>query len=229
MLSFLGETMRSRLSLLTLILFALPAAAETPQPGWIADARTQCRVWNPNPAPNPRTTISWSGACANGVAQGQGILQWSTDGVPGQRFEGAFRDGKENGRGVLSFTDGSRYEGEYSDGTFNGRGVYAYADGGRYEGEYRDGRAEGHGVYSWANGARYEGEFSDGKRQGRGAFTSAEGNHHEGQYRDNKPNGAGVFETAEGDAISGTWVNGCLGEGDRWAVVGVTREECGFR
>jgi hypothetical protein len=234
MLSFLGGTMHSRLSPLALILFAFalfacPLAAETPQPGWIADARTDCRVWNRNPEPDPKTTISWSGACANGLAQGRGVLQWFVDGKPDQRYEGAFRDGKENGRGVLTYTDGSRYVGEYRDGKFNGRGTYTYADGGRYEGEYRDGKADGQGVYSWANGARYEGEFSDGKRSGRGAFTSAEGNRYRGQYRDNRPNGTGTFKTADGEALSGTWVNGCLREDDSWAAVGVTKEECGFK
>ncbi len=91
-----------------------------PQPGWIADARTDCRVWNRNPEPNPKTTINWSGACANGLAQGHGVLQWFVDGKPDQR-----------------------YEGEYRDGTFNGHGVYSYADGGRYEGAYLDGKAHG--------------------------------------------------------------------------------------
>ena len=226
--------MHSRLSLLALIpfvfpLFAYPLAAEPPQPGWIADARTGCRVWNPTPQPDPKTTIGWSGACANGRAQGHGVLQWFVAGEPDQRFEGELRDGKENGRGVLTFTDGSRYEGEYRDGKFNGRGVYAYADGGRYEGEYLDGKAHGRGVFSWPDGAHYEGEFIDGKRNGRGIFTSAKGHHYWGQYRDNKPNGPGIFESAEGETISGTWLNGCLGQDDSWVVVGVTKEECGFR
>ena len=225
--------MISRFSLLALMPFAVPAAIlfafpVAAQPGWISDTRTGCQVWNQNPDPSPNTAITWSGACAEGTAQGHGTLQWFVDGKPDQRYEGKFRGGQANGRGVLSFTNGARYEGEFRDGRFNGRGVYAYADRGRHVGEYRDGKAHGRGVYSWADGGRYEGEFSDGKRNGRGVFTSAEGHCYEGEYRDNKPNGAGTFKLADGQVFSGTWSNGCLDHGDGWAAIGVTKEQCGF-
>ena len=228
MLALLGETMVSRLSLLILILFAYPAAAETQQPGWIADVQTGCRVWNLTPDPSPNTTVTWSGPCTEGAAQGQGILQWFVDGKPDQRYEGEFRAGLANGRGVLLFTNGARYEGEFKDGRFNGHGVYAGADRGRYIGDYRDGKAHGRGVFSWPTGARYEGEFRNGKQNGHGIFTSAEGHCYEGEYRDNKPNGVGTFKLVDGQEFSGTWSNGCLAQGDDWAAVGVSKEQCGF-
>jgi len=40
---------------------------------------------------------------------------------------------------------GDRYEGEWRDGTSNGKGVRAWPDGDRYEGEYRDGHENGKG------------------------------------------------------------------------------------
>jgi hypothetical protein len=225
--------MVSRLVLLPLMLSAFPlftfsVAAQTAKPGWTADARTGCLVWNPSPEPKADTTIKWSGACTESGAEGRGVLEWFVDGKLFQRYEGALRAGKEEGAGVLTYADGSGYEGEFRDGRFNGHGVYAYAGQGRHEGEYRDGKAHGPGVYLWENGSRYEGEFGDGKRNGKGSFTSAEGHRYDGEYRDNKPNGKGTFESADGELYWGTWSNGCLRQGDSWAIVGVTKEECGF-
>jgi len=57
--------------LIALLFAALPAAGQTS--GWIADARTGCKVINLTP--KPPETISWSGSCANGLAQGSGVLQ----------------------------------------------------------------------------------------------------------------------------------------------------------
>lgn len=152
--------MLARFSLFTLILIATSSAfAQTPQPGWIADARNGCRVWNSSPSPNE--TITWSGACQNGVTQGRGVLQWFENGKPKSRYEGEFRDGKYNGRAVLTTADGNRYEGEFRDGKFNGRGVMTAA-GGRYEGEFRDGRPNGQGTYAGRTGNVYAGTWTNG-------------------------------------------------------------------
>jgi hypothetical protein len=194
--------MLSRLSLLTLIAFTCPVAAQTPQPGWIADARTGCRVWNPSPQPNE--TISWTGGCSNGIAQGRGVLQWLKDGKPNERYEGEYRDGKQNGRGVYTSADGSRCECEYRDDKKDGRGVLTDKNG-RYEGEFRDDRHDGRGVMTWRDGSRYEGEFRDGKA-----------------------NGTGTYRDTDGQLYSGAWSKGCFQEGNQSARVGATMEECGF-
>ncbi len=153
--------MTIRLSLLVLLLFAaLPAAAQAPQEGWIADARTGCRVWNPRPLPNE--TITWTGLCVGGLAQGRGVVQWFKDGKPGGRNEGEYRDGKRAGRGVYSAADGSSYEGEFRDGKESGRGVITWPSGKRYEGQLNDNKANGHGKYVSDNGTVYEGTWSNG-------------------------------------------------------------------
>jgi hypothetical protein len=229
-----------------LSLFPPAALAQSPQPGWIADPRSGCRVWNQNPQ---QKAIAWSGACPDGVAQGRGVLQWYQAGRPGGRYDGEFRDGNENGRGVYTYASGDRYEGEWRDGNENGRGVYTYASGDRYEGEFRDRKVHGRGVYTYASGDRYEGEWRDGKRHGRGVYTYASGDRYEGEFRDGKVHGRGVYTYANGDryegefrdrkahglgilttasdkTYNGIWRNGCFRDGDRQEFVGAGESTC---
>ena len=231
---------------LPLILLAWPAAAQALQPGWIADSRTGCRVWNNNP--RPQETITWSGNCVGGFAQGSGVLQWFVGGEPSGRYEGEYRDGAENGLGVATWADGTRYqgewrqgrhqgtgvktlangeryEGEFRDGKENGRGTYSWPSGDRYKGDFRDGKFNGHGVMTAANGGRYDGEYRDGKATGRAVYTWPNGDRYEGEFRDAKPNGFGSYVTAD-QIYNGVWRDGCFRDGDRRAAVGVDLASC---
>ena len=203
--------MRSFLALFVLVGFAMPAAAQMPPrsaqtpPGWIADARTGCRVWNAGPQPGE--TVSWTGGCRNDdLAQGRGVLQWFKDGKPGDRYEGEFRDGKRQGRAVVTFANGNRYDGEFRDDYANGRGVFTFVSGNRYDGEYRDGKRTGRGVFTFADGSRYEGEFLD-----------------------DFVNGSGTLKRPDGATYSGTWTSGCYRQGGREMRLGRTAKECGFQ
>src|SRR6267143_24691 len=119
------------------LLLAMHALAQTATPDWVADLGNGCKVWSSYPEPN--ATISWSGDCKNGLAQGVGVLQWFKDGKAHSRYEGEYRDGKLNGRGVYTWVSGGRYEGELKDNKPNGRGVFTFADGDRYEGSWTNG------------------------------------------------------------------------------------------
>ncbi len=217
-------------------------------PGWIAAQGSGCRVWNL--CPQRDESVTWSGACPTGFASGRGVTQWFRSGQPGARFEGTLRDGKRQGRGVYIFfngnryegefvddkrqgrgvftwTNGSRYDGEWRNGERHGRGVFTEADGSRYDGEWRDGVRQGRGILTWANGDRYEGEFRDDNINGRGSFVGS-GGRYEGEWRNGKPNGQGIARSGN-DIYSGTWTNGCFRQGDRLAMWGATKAECGFR
>ncbi|HJQ56860.1 MAG TPA: hypothetical protein VJ890_08130, partial [Vineibacter sp.] len=122
---------------------ALASPASAQAQGWIADGRTGCRVWNADPQPNE--TISWSGTCQSGFAQGRGTLQWFKNDKPSDRYEGEYRDDNQHGRGVYTWADGDRYDGEWQNGEQHGRGVYASADGDRYDGEWQNGEQHGRG------------------------------------------------------------------------------------
>jgi hypothetical protein len=142
--------------------------AEPGRPGWSVDARNGCWVWNAHPQPGE--TVSWSGACPRGPAQGQGQgeWRWTEGGQPRvQRFSGTRREGRMEGRGTYTWANGARYEGEYRDDRRHGRGTQTWANGYRYEGEWRDGRADGYGeYYDAASGIWYRGQWTGGCHRG---------------------------------------------------------------
>lgn len=197
------------LLLLAIALVTPPAIAQVSPPppppeSWIEDAKTGCRIRNP--APQPRETVTWSGACPNGIAEGTGILQWFDDDRPSDRYEGELRDGWENGQGVATSTViADRYEGQWRDGWRHGQGIYTFANGDRYEGNWFEGLRAGQGTMVWEDGARYEGEWLDGK-----------------------PNDQGVYVDAADAVFSGTWSRGCFQDGSRKLAVIATARDCGF-
>lgn len=149
------------LLLIVLAFGSLPALAQTPQKGgWIADSTTGCKVWNP--APEPNEAIAWSGACTDGFARGQGVVQWFKDGQANDRFEGEYLDGRRNGHGVFTWANRDRYDGGFSDDNRAGRGVFTWAKGDRYEGEFRDNKPNGRGKMTTADGKTYAGTWKNG-------------------------------------------------------------------
>jgi hypothetical protein len=193
----------------------------------LADPTTGCRIVRADNEPN--VSITWSGDCYHGLAHGTGVLQWYQEGKPIARFEGEMKDGLANGQGKISYANGTRYEGEWQNGERYGRGTFTFANGARYVGEFRDNQRTGRGTLYYANGDRYEGEFVDGKAQGRGTRTYSAGGRYDGEWRNDLPNGYGTRYTADGQSFSGTWQNGCFREGNRWATIGVTAQQCGFQ
>ena len=67
-------------------------AASIAHGAWVTDPKTGCKITNPNPKPNE--TITWTGECRNGLAQGLGAVIWYKDGVLGNISVTNFTDGK---------------------------------------------------------------------------------------------------------------------------------------
>jgi hypothetical protein len=126
----------------------------------IAD-KNGCKVYNPMPQENE--TISWSGQCRNGFADGKGILDWIINGQLEERFEGELKMGWADGEGTYVSRTGVRYEGEWKNSLQDGKGKIQNADGSAYEGEWSKGKPNGWGVYRAPNGQVLEGEWEDGK------------------------------------------------------------------
>ena len=70
--------------------------------------RLGCYVWNPNPQPDE--TVTWTGECRGGLAQGTGSVTWVSDGNE-QVVTGRRQDGKSDGHTVVRDADGTVLEG----------------------------------------------------------------------------------------------------------------------
>lgn len=174
---------------------------------WIADANG-CKMWDVSPKPNE--SVSWSGACANGYAEGPGTQEWTVDGVKAYVFEGKLFAGKLNGQGKTTNAKGGSYEGNFVDGLPQGKGITIFADGARYEGDFALGKPTGKGVYTWGNGTSYAGDISDGRPNGKGVMKFPSGDNYEGDFVDGKRTGKGSYSWASGDRYEGDFVDGKL-------------------
>ncbi len=137
-----------------------PDTPASPQPSgasWSIAENQLCEVWNyGNTDYEP---LTWSGACTDGKASGSGRLVFrGGEGV----YDGAMRNGKMHGRGVLDWANGFRYEGELRGGKQHGHGTLTQANGARYVGGWHEGRPHGQGTYTQADGTIFEGAWRDG-------------------------------------------------------------------
>ncbi len=127
--------------------------------------RPGCRVWVYHHIPNQ--TVTWSGTCSGGVADGQGTLEWSGGGEETSTGTGTLSSGKRHGRWVVRYSDGAVDEGPYVDGKKHGRWVMRLTNGTVSEGPVVDGRQHGRWVVRQADGIVQEGPVVDGKMHGR--------------------------------------------------------------
>ncbi len=139
----------------------LVAASGAHAGAWLADAKSGCQVWDPNP--QLAESVVWSGACANGHAEGSGTVKWLKGTATIETDQGEWRDGRQAGKGVQAWSTG-RYDGDLANGEPNGRGVLTLQKL-RYEGEFRDGKPNGVGSLT-AGSETVQGNWKDGCLQG---------------------------------------------------------------
>jgi hypothetical protein len=156
--------------LLGLLLSPPPAHCQASKAGdFISDPKSGCKVWDPHPLAGE--TVSWSGDCIKGLANGAGTVLWSRDGKPFEKDEGSWDHGRQSGRGNQDWVSG-RYEGELSGGESSGHGVMMLQSS-RYEGEFRNGKPSGEGTATNLQGV-YKGRWKDGcLTQGKQTITFA--------------------------------------------------------
>lgn len=212
------------------LLIALIAGAAAAQlvlavPGQSGWSRTDrgCYVWNP--LGQEDEAVTWTGACVNERASGEGKLVWLHQGRPTSVYVGAMELGRLNGPGVFTFPNGDVYEGVYRDDVLNGPGELRWGNGNRYRGTFRNFRPDGHGVLSFTNGDRFDGEFKAGLMDGLGRAVWANGEHYEGHFARGAPDGQGTL-TAASQTYSGTWRRGCFREGNRRRALMVAEASC---
>ena len=112
---------------------------------------------------------TWSGACVDGKASGEGRLTFSVG-----SYQGVWSSARCTATGPSPGPAATAPRASCATGKRHGRGTYTWASGNRYEGEWRDNKPHGHGTFTWAaDGSRYEGEWRHGcfgERDGRRAF-----------------------------------------------------------
>ena len=128
-----------------------------PAGDFVADPTSGCKVWNPHPSAGE--TMSWSGGCVDGLAQGAGSLQWLRGGKAFETDDGEWNMGRQSGRGTQDWTTG-RFQGELLNGEPHGQGVMTLQSA-RYEGEFRNGKPNGEGMVTNLEGV-FRGRWKDG-------------------------------------------------------------------
>jgi hypothetical protein len=129
----------------------------SPTGDFVADPKSGCKVWNPHPLADE--TVSWSGGCVDGLAQGAGSLQWQRGGKAYEKDDGEWNMGRQSGSGTQDWSSG-RYQGELLNSEPHGQGVMTLQSA-RYEGEFRDGKAEGNGSVTNLEGV-FKGRWKQG-------------------------------------------------------------------
>ena len=140
----------------------------------------------------------YEGKYKNGLREGKGIYYFST----GDRYEGEYKNDKREGKGIYYYKNGNIYKGEWKNNAFEGRGIYYYHTGNRYEGEYKNSLKEGKGIYYFNNGNRYEGEFKNNKMEGKGIYYYNNGNREMGNYLNGNKIGMHVTLTINGEVLT---------------------------
>lgn len=193
-----------------LALLSVSAAAQDAAPPlWLDTQTANCRVQILEPVAT--SSITWSGACADGTAAGEGTLVWIYRDYEGAErsssYTGTMRGGLPHGRGVIELASGDRYEGDWADGVKSGRGIMAWANGDRYDGDWKDDTQSGHGIYVWANGDRYAGDWANDEQSGRGTYVFANGFTYVGDWARGSRNGQGRITWPDGKYYDGPFID----------------------
>ncbi len=89
---------------------------------------TGCYLWNLNPVGDE--TVNWRAECSNGLAQGDGWVNWYQRSSLNQIEETSLQGGRRNGSTVVRAADGTlEAEGPYMNGQRHGNWTYVYGDG----------------------------------------------------------------------------------------------------
>ena len=137
----------------------------SPDSCWMELAdRPACYLWNPFPREN--VTVTWSGGCSSGLAQGDGRVEWFQNGDLIQTWDAHFEEGRAEGPLTQRFASGVvQAEGVYVNGMPDGAWTYFLANGrGRQVGSYVNGQRHGAWTFFYSEGD--VGPYVNGEQHG---------------------------------------------------------------
>lgn len=111
---------------------------------------------------NVRNPACIEGDCGNGFGK---MINVRTQ----ERYEGEWRKGKREGRGVEYYADGEKkYVGNFLNGKYSGNGTYYYKNGDKYVGKYKNGMMnDARGYFIYNNNVRVVVKVENNKKTGR--------------------------------------------------------------
>ena len=113
------------------------------------------------------TGSTYRGSWSQGLPEGHGVFY----GEKNQRYEGEWLAGVPCGKGWYTSIDGTfSYEGYWRDGRYEGEGKLTWSDGTVYEGMFSDGQRGGQGRYQDVSGGWYNGAWDKDSYHGRGTI-----------------------------------------------------------
>jgi len=120
-------------------------------------------------------TFKWTGGNKEGKANGYGVATKYANGEFESKYEGSYKDGIREGKGVFTHADGSVKTGYFVDGQLVGKGTMDTEDGDQYEGDFLNYRMHGKGKVKFANGSTFDGYMvSDAPYTGKITYYSGE-------------------------------------------------------
>lgn len=182
--------------------------------------------------------FEYEGQILNNVPHGYGTKKF----INGNVYKGYWKNGFEEGDGLLEFENKDSYRGNFKRGKFSGYGVYCTFDGEKYEGFWKNGVRHGKGTILFVSGIekkkeKYEGQFLNGVACGIGTLFFKNGDVYKGEFRDGKIFGKGKLTTFrsknEGDeqeVYEGEFENdlldgyGCYMQGNKEVYLGFWRK-----
>ncbi len=122
-------------------------------------------------------------------------------------YEGEMVNGKKQGKGKYTFSNGATYEGDWSDDCPHGKGKYTYENGDIYDGDWKNGERSGNGTYITAYGHLYFGGYENDQKNGHGKFMNPNGDMYAGGIKNNQKHGHGKYIFISGQTYEGEFKN----------------------
>jgi hypothetical protein len=116
---------------------SLHAGAQTSEGRYIKDGLHHCKVWSDHYT--PEDSVTWSGSCKSGYAEGKGQLNWFSQQQVVATYTGDMKKGWPEGMGQYTIAGYGTLEGQFVKGNLHGKGRMRLENGGQMEGNFVNG------------------------------------------------------------------------------------------